>query len=163
MKAWQEFKTFVLQTSSKYIISCIIVLNLYTIHNQSDQNHPPLPTLVRVWQVVWGINKRSSSHNLNICIYNLNIQLYPIQSQCFMRGVTLQYWRLHRKQAWINFSIFFWRVSIDFLKQGKPLPDWLEVKVVWRRPPIDTCQTPTSVKRRGRPRSNWLTLNYNDC
>lgn len=42
------------------------------------------------------------------------------------------------KQAWI---IFFYLLLKDFQKiLWKPIPDWSEVKVMWRSSPIDTGQ-----------------------
>lgn len=81
--------------------------------------------------------------------YTIACNLYIHQPITTMLHVCdwFQYRRLHRKQASINISISFWRVSLDVLKQQKPFPDWSDVKVVWWWSPINTFNTLMSVRK----------------
>lgn len=62
------------------------------------------------------------------------LPVYPIQSQtcffifCVMRGETLQYWRLHRKQVWIDFNFPLWKSFNRFSKAEKTFLWWVRSK-----------------------------------
>lgn len=68
------------------------------------------------------------------CLRYQYLPLYPIQSQtcffifCFMRDETLQYWRLHRKQVWIDFYFLLWKSFNRFSKAEKTFLWWVRSK-----------------------------------
>lgn len=86
----------------------------------------PPPFLSYTRQGLTGIDKRSSSHELYVRI-QLKYTLIRRTCICFMRVVTLWYWRYHKKQACrIFFS--FWRVQ----KAVNVFPDWSGIKIAGR-------------------------------
>lgn len=77
-----------------------------------------LLTLIRVRLV--SIRSHLHMTSLYICIQS---KYTPTNHRhafiCFMKGVTLQYLRLHiSKQAWTIFSLFLWRLPKDFSRRS---------------------------------------------
>lgn len=67
---------------------------------------------------------KSFSHDIYICIQFIYIPTNQRHALiCFMRAVTLQYWMLHRKQAWILL-----KSSNIFSKAVKVLPKMVRSK-----------------------------------
>lgn len=123
-------------------------LNLLLSYWQPSQmkNIPVFLTFVRSE----GIDKRSSSHGLSICIQS---KYTPYLSQtCFYmfneRCNSSIFCSLgeHRKQAWLFCLSTFEKFHSIFQS-----PYWSEVLVVWKWP---------SVRKRGMVFKDWLTILY---